>query len=97
MFKQYKYLSILTLLLIVGCTFAGDPESYGSKDGFLMGLWHGTVFIWSLILCVFTDINIMSSIHTGWPYYVGFGIGLIALSWKPGLVFGLISLLLYFF
>lgn len=90
--------ALLGVFILAGCTFAGDPEAnYSSVPGFLFGIWHGAVFWWALILCIFTKVQITTSYNTGWPYYLGFAIGVFGLSWEVGLAMGLLSFLYYLF
>ena len=70
----------LVMLLLNGCAYHGRPEDYANPYGFFSGIWHGLIFILSLIGFLFTsDIYIMGEPNTGLFYYVGFAIGFMCM------------------
>lgn len=72
---RWVSLVFVTALLLSGCAhhYAGVPEPYG----FFSGLWHGLIFVFSLIGYLFLDgVYIIGEPNTGFFYYVGFVLGL---------------------
>ena len=49
----------------------------GNKAGFWIGVWHGVIIIVTFVVSLFTnDVGIYEINNTGWPYNLGFIIGL---------------------
>lgn len=92
--KIGKYiLVILAIFILAACADHHTPEAYSDPYGFFSGLWHGFIFLFSLIGIVISwvfslvDIHVLENVqiigrpNTGFLfYYVGFILGLI-----PGL------------
>lgn len=72
------------LILVLLCGLAGCAHQYGTVSfddpyGFFSGIWHGLIFPFSLIGCMFMDsVFIIGQPNTGWPYYLGFVLGLFS-------------------
>ena len=50
----------------------------GNEAGFWAGIWHGFIIIITFIISLFTDkVRIYELNNNGWPYNLGFIIGLI--------------------
>lgn len=72
---------ICTLLMVAGCApgpnTALSLSGQSGEAGFLMGLWHGLIigvsFVWSLFD---SQVNIYEVQNSGWPYNLGYVIGL---------------------
>lgn len=87
-----KILVVGLLLAISGCARHYADVSYLDPYGFFSGIWHGILF--PLTLCVnvmswlisliginfLQDIEIIGRPNTGFFYYVGFVLGLVALD-----------------
>jgi len=78
-----KSISSLLLLVVLcgltGCAHHYSPEVFQDPYGFFSGIWHGILFPFSLIGCMFIDsVFIIGQPNTGWPYYLGFVLGLYA-------------------
>jgi hypothetical protein len=74
--NQVVYISLFFLLLfnLTSCAPSGDTSE---EYGFFSGLWHGFVFVFSLIGKLFSmDIGIYAEHNTGFTYWIGFLIGL---------------------
>jgi len=90
--KSILKIAILTLIIIVltGCTFAGDSSSLASgTPGFLMGIWHGIVAPYTLIVRFFLDIKMYAIPNSGIGYDLGFLLGIIGaipLGWLATLI-----------
>lgn len=79
--KTYNYYPLIlfaVLILILtscapGCEkFAADPA------GFFMGLWHGFISLFTFIISLFNDkVNIYEISNSGWPYNLGFILGVM--------------------
>ena len=54
------------------------PEGYEDhRSGFFSGIWHGMIFIFSLIGKLFgADIGVYAEHNTGFTYWLGFIIGI---------------------
>lgn len=84
MIKKKSYLLLLIVilaLLFVSCAPGNekwDPEiNPENKAGFLYGVWHGAIIIITFIISLFTnDVGLYEINNTGWPYNLGFIIGL---------------------
>jgi len=73
---QTKLLVALFSLLLVAC--ASQPTNISSDvPGFLLGLWHGYIAIFSLIVGLFNDVRIYNFPNSGYLYDVGFVIGFL--------------------
>jgi hypothetical protein len=68
---------ILTLSL-TGC-FAGSKEETDKPAGFFLGIWHGWIAPFALILEIFnSDIRIYEEQNRGFLYDLGFYMSIIA-------------------
>jgi len=68
---------LAVVLMFTGCTFVGDASLTGKTPDFLMGIWHGLVAPYTLIIRWFIHIKMYAIVNTGWTYDAGFLIGLI--------------------
>jgi hypothetical protein len=72
-------LTLLAVCSLVGCAHQFAPDTLADPYGFFSGIWHGVLFPFSLIGCMFIDsVFIIGQPNTGWPYYLGFVLGLFA-------------------
>ncbi len=73
-----KIAVIASIIILTGCTFAGDSSSLtqGAPD-FIMGLWHGIVAPFTLIVRFFLDIKMYANPTGSFGYDIGFLLGLI--------------------
>ncbi len=84
----------LTLGLLTGCTFAGTQPN--EVPGFFMGIWHGIVAPFTLIVRFFiTDVQMYSLPNSGLGYDIGFLLGIVG-AIPIGWLATLISLGFYF-
>ena len=68
----------LFALLLTGCTFAGDSSSLtAGAPGFLMGIWHGILAPYTLVVRFFLDIEMYAVPNGGIAYDLGFLLGII--------------------
>ena len=98
MFIKKSYMIFFCLLLIgcllLGCAPGNDRwdpaldvEELGTeaenRAGFWAGLWHGFIIVITFIVSLFTDeVGIYEVNNRGWPYNLGFLIGLfVSMSW----------------
>lgn len=65
------------LIILTGCA-AGPAGPFSAADpaGFWAGLWHGFIAWITFILSLFTSVKIYAVHNTGWPYDLGFIIGM---------------------
>jgi hypothetical protein len=69
---------------LTGCAHHYTPAVVQDPYGFFSGIWHGLLFPFSLIGCMFIDsVFIIGQPNTGWPYYLGFVCGLCAYIDEP--------------
>jgi hypothetical protein len=78
------------LLLLSGCAKHYTPEAYSDPYGFFSGIWHGFIFPYALSVNIISwclslfgreflaDIQIIGRPNTGFFYYLGFFLGLLA-------------------
>ncbi|HBR55096.1 MAG TPA: hypothetical protein DEA82_13300 [Flavobacteriaceae bacterium] len=74
-----RHLTYFFLFIVISTCFTScAPEGYESyESGFLSGLWHGFIIIFSLIGKLFgADIGIYAEHNTGFTYWLGFILGL---------------------
>ncbi len=71
---------IVTISLFTSCLATGDILLIGEKPaGFLLGIWHGWIAPFALILSLFIDgVRIYAPYNTGWWYDAGFYIAIIS-------------------
>lgn len=76
--RNFSYLLIFVVLAT--CMTSCAPQGYESHEsGFWDGLWHGFIIVFSLIGKLFgADIGIYSEHNTGFTYWLGFVIGIVA-------------------
>lgn len=71
---------IIALLFVIMLTILSScaPSGYEPKEsGFFSGLWHGIIFVFSLLGKLFgADIGIYAEHNTGFTYWLGFIIGI---------------------
>ena len=81
---------LITALGLVGCGFVGStPISPEHPPGFFMGVWHGMIAPWTLILRLFFDIKMYAVPNNGWFYDFGFWLGItgsIPLGWLAAII-----------
>lgn len=78
-----KKRTILTLFWVtwilsaMGCA-AGPQGPYvsGNPAGFLAGVWHGFIAWITFVLSLFSQVQMYCADNTGWPYNLGFLIGM---------------------
>ena len=88
-----KVLCILTVLILVlvmisGCTpglneLTGSANNSGHVAGFLTGLWHGFISLFTFILSLFSDNIRMYEVHNNGNWY-NFGYLLGVMSFFGG-------------
>lgn len=67
---------ILVLMLLVSSCAPGDAQFTEKQAGFWAGLWHGFISLVTFIISLFNDkVNIYEINNSGWPYNLGFIIG----------------------
>jgi len=80
----------LVILLLAGCTFAGDSSALtDGTPGFLIGIWHGIIAPYTLVVRFFLDIQMYAVPNTGLGYDAGFLLGIIGaipLGWLATLI-----------
>ena len=65
----------LTLLLVSGC--AQQPNTFTLEMGFLHGLAHGFLMLFSLMGSFFSDVRIYAYPNAGTLYDVGYVLGAV--------------------
>lgn len=85
MFSNRKYLLVGIILIVVLMCLSCAPGNErwdqavnpGSVAGFWAGVWHGLIIVISFIVSLFThEVGLYEVNNTGWPYNLGFLIGL---------------------
>ena len=81
---------IVFLLFVAGCGFVGTtPISPYDPPGFLLGIWHGLLAPWTLIIRFFLDIKMYAVPNSGWFYDLGFLLGVtgsIPIGWLAAII-----------
>lgn len=76
--KSVRSLSALLLLAASLTACATQPNaSDGELPGFLLGLFHGFIIMFSLIGSLFTDYRVYAYPNAGWVYDFGFFLGIL--------------------
>ncbi len=80
--KTKKTISILILLAVIISLTSCAPANYAhSEAGFFSGIWHGIIFVFSLIGKLFgANIGLYAEHNSGFFYWLGFIIGIGGLS-----------------
>lgn len=82
-FLKWLPLMLLALVFLSSCT-AGNEKFNIDPAGFWMGLWHGFITLVTFIISLFNDnVTIYEVNNTGWPYNLGFIIG-VMIFWGGG-------------
>ncbi|MBA7599741.1 hypothetical protein ES703_06780 [subsurface metagenome] len=81
-----RYVAIIVILVValmlLNCAPGNErwdqDINYGDKAGFWVGIWHGLIIVITFIVSLFTkEVGIYEINNTGWPYNLGFLIGLL--------------------
>ncbi len=88
----WKTVATIASLAVVLVAIACAPGNYrwdqmlnpGHKAGFWAGVWHGLIIIVTFIISLFTNtVGIYESNNVGWPYNLGFILGLCFSIFAP--------------
>jgi hypothetical protein len=82
--KKYIFALIFVMLAVFMLTSCAPGNirwdqdvTPGNEAGFWAGIWHGLIIIITFIISLFTDkVRIYELNNSGWPYNLGFIIGL---------------------
>lgn len=76
--SKWLWLLVVAIFFLTSCA-PGNEKFDVDVAGFWMGLWHGFIslftFFWSLFC---NDVTIYEANNSGWPYNLGFIIGIAA-------------------
>jgi len=89
--KRYVAIGLLLIVAFIALSCAPGNErwAYENRANFWAGLWHGIIIIITFIVSLFTnEVGIYEFNNNGWPYNLGFLIGLCfsigaPWRWKP--------------
>jgi hypothetical protein len=70
--------TLALVLLIAGCANQPPPSGGAPLPGFFLGLFHGYISLFSLIVSLFFEIRIYEFPNAGFFYDLGFVIGAFA-------------------
>ncbi len=75
---SYKWLIIAVLAIFILSSCAPGNEKFDlDPAGFWAGLWHGFISLVTFIISLFnTKVNIYEVANNGWPYNLGFILGI---------------------
>jgi hypothetical protein len=83
MSKRFVALVLVFCVVLVSVSCAPGNDRWdqtmnpGDRAGFWAGIWHGLIIIITFVVSLFTrDVGIYEVNNTGWPYNLGFIIGL---------------------
>lgn len=66
---------VFLISLITACATQYPSQGDVDSPGFLFGLLHGFLILFTLIGSFFTDYEIYAIPNSGWPYNLGYVIG----------------------
>jgi hypothetical protein len=71
-------LAVLAVALLSSCAAGPNPDAAsGAEAGFLLGLWHGVIFVVTFFISLFTDnVSVYEVANNGNWYDFGFFLGL---------------------
>ncbi len=77
-YSRLKWLAVWVLLmLIMGSCAPGGQQFDAAPAGFLMGLWHGFISLFSFVIGLFNDqVAVYEVSNTGGWYNFGFILGI---------------------
>lgn len=71
-------LTFFVLVFMLSSCAAGDTQFDADPAGFLMGLWHGFISLFTFIISLFNDqVTIYEMNNTGKLYNLGFVLGIL--------------------
>ncbi len=83
--KRYIALGLILVVALMCLSCAPGNERWDleinpdQKAGFWAGIWHGIIIVITFIVSLFTsEVGLYEVNNTGWPYNLGFLIGLCA-------------------
>ena len=72
-------LSVLLIITLAGCLPDQEVNESGRRANFLVGIWHGWIAPFSLIIGIFRPgVRVYETFNTGWWYDFGFYIAVIS-------------------
>ncbi|UCF71522.1 MAG: hypothetical protein JSW49_04420 [candidate division WOR-3 bacterium] len=77
--KRFIVFGLILIFTLVALNCAPGNERWveDHKAGFWAGIWHGIIIIITFIVSLFTnDVGVYEFNNSGWPYNLGFLIGL---------------------
>lgn len=90
------FVVLASAAVLTGCGFAQTGSSTSVLPGFWLGLWHGLLAPWALILRLFMDIGMYAYPNTGWFYDFGFLLGVsgsLPIGWVAAIIALVVHLL----
>jgi uncharacterized membrane protein len=77
--KNFKWLAfgLIAVFMLTSCA-AGNERFDLDPAGFWMGLWHGIISLVTFVISLFnSEVTIYEVSNSGWPYNLGFIIGVM--------------------
>ncbi|MCC5996983.1 MAG: hypothetical protein JJU18_11520 [Oceanicaulis sp.] len=68
---------IVLMLVLAGCAEPAPGGVQPGAPGFLYGLAHGFLLLFTFIASFFADVAVYATPNNGWPYDLGFLIGVM--------------------
>jgi len=82
-------LIISAAFLLAGCGYVDPVTTTAEAPGFWMGIWHGLIAPYSLIVRLFTDVGMYAIPNSGWWYDFGYFLGItgaIPCGWLAAII-----------
>jgi len=82
-------LSLLAVVSLTGCGYVDPAITHAENPGFWMGIWHGLIAPYSLIVRLFWDVGFYAVPNGGWWYDFGFFLGItgaIPCGWLAAII-----------
>jgi prepilin signal peptidase PulO-like enzyme (type II secretory pathway) len=80
--RPYQKISLVIVLVVLAACTARQPAPpvMQTVPGFWLGLWHGIIAPFALLVGLFSHVRVYAYPNSGWWYDFGFLIGVVGFS-----------------
>jgi hypothetical protein len=69
--------AVVAVFALSGCAEPAPGGVQPGAPGFLYGLAHGFLLLFTFLLSLFMDVAVYATPNNGWPYDLGFLVGVL--------------------